>query len=70
MSSPPATAPATAPATPPTAPPPSTPTAAFRFTAEAYGWPFGELPLFWVLCHRAATALHRGVLLPRRTAER
>jgi hypothetical protein len=40
------------------------------FAAAACGWPVGKLPFFWVRCHRAATGLHRGVLLPRRTVER
>jgi hypothetical protein len=34
------------------------------------GWPVIEVPLFGGRFHRAATGLHRGVLLPRRTAER
>jgi hypothetical protein len=42
-----------------------------RFSASAAcGWLVFELPLFFGLCHRAATGLHRGVLLPRRTMER
>jgi hypothetical protein len=42
-----------------------------RFSAAAAcGWPVFELPLFGVRCHRAATCLNRGVLLPRRTVER
>jgi hypothetical protein len=38
--------------------------------ASACGWPVFELPLFGVRCHSAASGLHRGVQLPRRTAER
>jgi hypothetical protein len=37
--------------------------------ATACGWAVFELPLHWWRCHRAATGLHRGVLLLRRTAE-
>jgi hypothetical protein len=42
-----------------------------RFSAAAAcGWPVFEEPLYWGRFHRAATGLHRGILLPRRTVER
>jgi hypothetical protein len=42
-----------------------------RFSAAAAcGWAVFELPLLRGRCHRASTGLHRGVLHPRRTAER
>jgi hypothetical protein len=40
------------------------------FAAAACGWPVFELLLFGGRLHRAATGLHRGVLLPRRNVER
>jgi hypothetical protein len=40
------------------------------YAAAACGWPVFELPLLGGRFHRAATGLCRGVLLPRRTAER